>query len=85
MNFSSLSLPKPFTLKKKSHSFTLTEEYIELIKFLKLLGIADTGSDAKQLVDDGEVKLNDAVEYRKRAKLRKGDRVLVKNTEIIID
>lgn len=68
----------------QSHEFSLTEEFIELIKLLKLLGIADTGSDAKQMVDDGEVKLNGAVEYRKRAKLRKGDLVLVKNNEITI-
>ncbi len=77
-------MPKPSTLKKQSHTFTLTEEYIELIKLLKLLGVADTGSDAKQMVDDGEVKLNAAVEYRKRAKLRKGDVVSVGQIDITI-
>ena len=71
-------------MKKQVHDFELTEEYIELIKLLKLLGIADTGSDAKQMVDDGEIKLNNLVEYRKRAKLRQGDVVTVGNIEINI-
>ena len=71
-------------MKKQVHDFELTEEYIELIKLLKLLGIADTGSDAKQMVDDGEIRLNNLVEYRKRAKLRQGDVVTVGNIEINI-
>ncbi len=71
-------------MKKQVHEFELTEEYIELIKLLKLLGIADTGSDAKQMVDDGEIKLNNQVEYRKRAKLRSGDLVTVGHIEIKI-
>lgn len=71
-------------MKKQVHEFELTEEYIELIKLLKLLGIADTGSDAKQLVDDGEIKLNHQVEYRRRAKLRAGDLVSIGTIEIKI-
>jgi ribosome-associated protein len=60
-------------LKKQQHTFELGEEFIELIKLLKLMGIADTGGDAKNMVDDGLVKLNGAVESRKRAKIRVGD------------
>lgn len=71
-------------VKKQVHEFELTEEYIELIKLLKLLGIADTGSDAKQLVDDGDVKLNNQVEYRRRAKLRSGDQLTIGTMEIKI-
>ena len=48
-------------------------EYIELIKLLKLLRVAESGGHAKIMVEDGEVKLNGEVEYRKRAKLRPGD------------
>jgi ribosome-associated protein len=50
-------------------------EYIELIKLLKLLHIAESGGHAKIMVEDGEVMLNGEVEFRKRAKLRPGDRV----------
>ncbi|MBA3899604.1 MAG: RNA-binding S4 domain-containing protein [Bacteroidetes bacterium] len=52
-------------------------EYIELIGLLKALGIAETGGHAKQMVDDGIVKLNGETESRKRAKLRIGDVVEV--------
>lgn len=79
-----LFLFKILSLKTQLHEFELTEEFIELIKLLKLLGIADTGSDAKQLVDDGEVKLNGTVEFRKRAKLRRGDIVTIGDYQITI-
>ena len=54
-------------------TFELKTDYIELIKLLKLMGIAESGSHAKYLVEEGEVKLNGEPESRKRAKLRKGD------------
>jgi ribosome-associated protein len=53
--------------------FKLTEEYIELIRLLKYLRWAESGGHAKMMVDEGLVKLNGTTEYRKRAKLRKGD------------
>lgn len=64
--------------------FKLTTEYIELIKLLKLLRIAETGGHAKILVEDGEVLLNNKPEFRKRAKLRKGDEIKVLNETILI-
>lgn len=53
--------------------FKLNEEYIELVKLLKLLRIAETGGHAKIMVEEGEVLRNGETEYRKRAKLIKGD------------
>ncbi|WP_167604733.1 RNA-binding S4 domain-containing protein [Maribellus sediminis] len=53
--------------------FNLTDDYIELVKLLKLLRIAQTGGHAKIIVEDGEVIRNGETEYRKRAKLVKGD------------
>jgi ribosome-associated protein len=64
--------------------FNLTSEYIELIKLLKLMGIAETGGHAKMMVDDGEVFLNGQLESRKRAKLRAGDVVELNGLKIII-
>lgn len=64
--------------------FNLTTEYIELVKLLKLLGIAETGGHAKILVDSGEVFLNGNTEHRKRAKLRAGDEVEVFGEKIVI-
>ena len=57
--------------------YLLKGEYIELIKLLKILGIAETGGHAKLIVEDGEVQLNGKPESRKRAKLRAGDIVSV--------
>lgn len=53
--------------------FEITEEYIELIKLLKVLTLAQTGGHAKLIVENGEVIRNGEQEFRKRAKLIKGD------------
>lgn len=58
-------------------SFSLSTEYIDLLQFLKATGIAVTGGEAKAIVDEGLVKVNDDPESRRRRKLRDGDRVLV--------
>lgn len=60
-------------------------EYIELIKLLKLLRFAESGGHAKIMVEEGEVKLNGEVEYRKRAKLRQGDLVETSGKKISIE
>jgi ribosome-associated protein len=64
--------------------FKLTSEYIELIKLLKLLRIAETGGHAKLIVEDGGVFLNGIQEFRKRAKLRTGDKIEVLGETILI-
>ena len=64
--------------------FKLSSEYIELIKLLKLLRIAETGGHAKIIVEEGEVSLNGIQEFRKRAKLRTGDKIEVFGEEICI-
>ena len=60
-------------------------EYIELIKLLKLLHIAESGGHAKIMVEEGEIKLNGETEYRKRAKLRQGDLVETSDLKILIE
>lgn len=62
--------------------YKITDEYIELIKLLKVMHIASTGGHAKILVEEGEVSLNGQVEYRKRAKLRVGDIVVFEDQEV---
>jgi ribosome-associated protein len=60
-------------------------EYIELIKLLKLLRIAESGGQAKMMVEDGEATLNGQPESRKRAKLRPGDEVRIFGKTIKIE
>ena len=64
--------------------FKLTTEYIELVKLLKLLRIAESGGHAKIMVEEGDVFLNGIQEFRKQAKLRSGDKVEVLGEEILI-
>ncbi len=60
-------------------------EYIELIKLLKVTSICGSGGEAKHMVAEGEVKLNGELESRKRAKIRKGDRVEIFNEIIEVE
>ena len=65
-------------------NFTLTDEYIELIKLLKVLQIAESGAMAKIMVENGEVLRNGEIETRKRAKIRKGETLEVAGETIVI-
>jgi ribosome-associated protein len=59
-------------------------EYIQLNQLLKLLGLVDTGGEANQRIVDGEVVVNNQVEYQKRKKLRTGDVVKFQRQVITI-
>jgi ribosome-associated protein len=50
---------------------------IKLDQFLKLVGIAATGGQAKLIIIDGDVKVNGTVETRRGRKLVSGDQVTV--------
>lgn len=48
------------------------EEWVELKNLLKLVGLCETGGAAKIAISEGLVKVDDAVELRKRCKIRSG-------------
>lgn len=64
--------------------FTLTEEYIELIGLLKVMQMAESGGQAKLMVENGEVIRNGSPEFRKRAKIRKGEVIEVNGITILV-
>lgn len=66
-------------------TFKLEGEYIELFKLLKAVQMAQTGGHAKLLIEEGNVKLNGQPEFRKRAKIRKGDKVECGGNEINVE
>lgn len=68
------------------NTFTLEgHEYIQLNQLLKMLGWADTGGEANQMITDGLVRVNGEPETQKRKKLRDGDVVKYeKNTVTIV-
>lgn len=47
-------------------------EFIELNNLLKITGLCESGGRAKALISEGQVKVDDEVELRKRCKIRKG-------------
>lgn len=49
------------------------EEYVELYKVLKALGLTDGGGEAKHVISEGLVQVNQETETRKRKKLINGD------------
>jgi len=55
--------------------FPLQGDYIELIQLLKATGLCSTGGMAKAVVEDGLVRVDGAVELRKRFKVRRGHKV----------
>jgi len=53
--------------------FKLEGEFIPLIQLLKATGLVQSGGEAQTVVEDGLVKYNGEVDYRKRLKVRVGD------------
>jgi len=64
--------------------YELKEEYIELFKLIKFLDLVDSGAEAKMIVADAHVTRNGEIEMRKRAKIRKGDKLVIGDVTIEI-
>ncbi|MEJ2668014.1 MAG: RNA-binding S4 domain-containing protein [Deinococcales bacterium] len=58
---------------------------IRLDDVLKLAGIAATGGQAKQLIQSGQVKVNGALETRRKHLLRQGDEVTVGDEVFVVE
>ena len=58
-------------MQKDKFALRDNELFIELIKLLKIKQFAQTGGHAKMIIEDGLVKVNGEVEFRKRNKLKK--------------
>jgi ribosome-associated protein len=64
--------------------YALQDQYIELFKLIKLLDLVDTGAQAKMIVADGYVNRNGEIELRKRAKIIKGDTLIIGDDVTIV-
>lgn len=53
------------------------DQTIKLDQFLKWVGAAQTGGEAKLMIQGGEVKVNGTIETRRGRKLVEGDSVIV--------
>lgn len=62
----------------------MIEPYIELNAFIKIIGLAGTGGQAKLLIRSGAVKVNGEIETRNRKKLTAIDIVEVQGKKYIV-
>lgn len=63
----------------------LKEEYIKLGQALKAANLVEDGVEAKYVIQDGEVKVNQERETRRGRKLYEGDVVFYNGEEIRIE
>ena len=54
---------------KNIEKVKISTEFIKLDQFLKWLAVVDSGSEAKEVILDGKVKVNDEVETRRGRKI----------------
>ena len=54
-------------------TISITTEFIKLEALLKFAGVTDTGGEAKNLIQEGQVKVNGEVCLMRGKKLRPGD------------
>lgn len=57
----------------------INTEYIKLDQFLKWAGIADSGSFAKVIIQNGDISVNGIVAMERGKKLHKGDIINITN------
>lgn len=60
----------------ESTEIRLRDEYIKLGQALKAAGIAESGVDAKYMIQDGKVLVNGEKEFQRGKKLYDGDEVI---------
>jgi ribosome-associated protein len=67
-----------------SLEFAVRGDYIQLDQLLKATGLCDSGGAAHAAIAEGRVKVDGAVDTRKRAKMRPGQRVGFAGQEIVL-
>lgn len=67
-----------------STTFAIRGEYIQLDQLLKATGLCDSGGSAHAAIAEGRVKVDAAVDTRKRAKMRPGQVVTIGDEEVVL-
>lgn len=75
-----------FVIKiNQMQTFKIKGEYIQLNQLIKAMGWTDNGAAANNLIDEGQIKVNGEIEYRKRNKLIPGTKVNFKDQSVTIE
>lgn len=61
------------------NEISINTEFIKLDSFLKWVGAVSLGSEAKMIIQDGEVLVNGEVCTQRGRKLRRGDIISIEN------
>ena len=67
-----------------SDKIAIDTDYIKLDSFLKLAGIVMSGGEAKEMIQDGMIEINDEVEKRRGRKLYPGDKIIFDNNTVFV-
>jgi ribosome-associated protein len=65
-------------------SAQVTAPFIRLDQLLKREGLAETGGHAKQLIQGGEVRVNNVIDTRRGKKLVDGDVVQLGEARVVV-
>lgn len=71
--------------RKRDRQMTQQDNIIKLDQFLKWIGVASTGGQAKLMIQDGNVLVNGEIETRRGKKLVTGDLVTVGNETFTVN
>lgn len=69
----------------KTETAIINTEFIQLQAFLKFMGIAETGGQAKEFIQGGIIRVNGEICTARGKKLRNGDKVSAFSVDYIID
>ena len=68
----------------KQEEVAISTDFIQLQAFLKFMGIAETGGQAKEFIQDGIIRVNGEICTARGKKLRDGDTVSAFSVDYII-
>lgn len=73
-------------LTRRNHmkEITIKDEFIKLGQAMKLAGLVDSGVEAKEVIQNGEVMVNGETDTRRGKKLYSGDTFSYKGEEVYV-
>ena len=66
-------------------SIKITGEFIKLDALLKFANLVSSGGEAKILIADGQVLVNNEICTKRKKKLRSGDTISLANETVVIE
>ena len=76
---------KYLSMNYKKFKIRTSDEFIQLTQLLKATNVVENGALAQVLVTEGLVKRDGEVELRKRAKIRRGEKIEVEGFFIEVE